>query len=218
MLDLAVISLMLAAPSPAPSPEARPSPQSKAAEEAIAEAGKADKYLDPKRERTAKLARKEIEEFSEEVEEYLEIHRKARKKLPPLSEEADAAAATTYGEKLGALIREERKGAKQGDLLNPRLAAVLRRILKAELAQGQERHLVLTEGNPSGDEENNGPVKVAVNAHYIPAAPLSTVPPTLLLQLPPLPEELHYRFVGRTLILRDSIANLIVDYLPNAVP
>jgi hypothetical protein len=218
MLELAVIALMLAAPSPAPSPEARPSPVSKAAEEALAEAAKADKYLDPTRERRAKLARKEIEDFSEEVEEYLEIHREARKKLPPLSEEADAVAATTYGEKLGALIRAERKGAKQGDLLNPRLSAVLKRILKAELAQGSERRLVLTEGNPTGDEENQGPVKVAVNAHYIPAAPLSTVPPTLLLQLPPLPEELHYRFVGRTLILRDSIANLIVDYLPNAVP
>jgi hypothetical protein len=218
MLDLVVISLFLAAPSPAPSPEAAPSPTSKAAQEALAEAEKADKYLGPAREKKAKLARKEIEEFSEEVEEYLEIHRKARKKLPPLSEEADAVAATTYGEKLGALIREERKGAKQGDLLNPKLAAILRRILQAELARGQERHLVLTEGNPSGDEENNGPVKVAVNAHYIPAAPLSTVPPTLLLQLPPLPEELHYRFVGRTLILRDSIANIIVDYLPNAVP
>jgi hypothetical protein len=218
MLDLVVISLMFAAPSPAPSPEARPSPQSKAAVEALEEAEKADKYLGPAREKKAKLARKEIEEFAEEVEEYLDIHRKARKKLPPLSEEADAVAATTYGEKLAVVIRQDRKDAKQGDLLNPRLAAALRRILKAELATGAERHLVLTEGNPTGDEENQGPVKVAVNAHYIPAAPLSTVPPTLLLQLPPLPEELHYRFVGRTLILRDSIANLIVDYLPNAVP
>jgi hypothetical protein len=218
MLDLVTISLLLAAPSPAPSPATRPSPPSKAAQEALVEAEKADKYRGPAREKKAKLARKEIEEFSEEIEKYLEIHRKARKELPPLSQESDAVAATTYGEKLGALIRAERKGAKQGDLLNPKLAAVLRRILKTELAQGQERRLVLTEGNPTGDEENNGPVKVAVNAHYIPAAPLSTVPPTLLLQLPPLPEELHYRFVGRTLILRDSIANLIVDYLPNAVP
>jgi hypothetical protein len=59
---------------------------------------------------------------------------------------------------------------------------------------------------------------VVINGQYIPAAPLSTVPPTVLLQLPPLPEELEYRFVGRTLILRDSIANLIVDFIPNAVP
>jgi hypothetical protein len=34
-------------------------------------------------------------------------------------------------------------------------------------------------------------------------APLSTVPATLLQRLPPLPEELRFRFVGTTLILRD---------------
>jgi hypothetical protein len=39
-----------------------------------------------------------------------------------------------------------------------------------------------------------------------------------LLRLPQLPKEVEYRFVGRDLILRDVAANLIVDFLPNAVP
>jgi hypothetical protein len=41
------------------------------------------------------------------------------------------------------------------------------------------------------------------------------MPPSLLLNLPELPKELEYRFVGRELVLRDSAANLIVDVLPD---
>ena len=40
------------------------------------------------------------------------------------------------------------------------------------------------------------------------------MPPSLLLNLPKLPKELEYRFVGRELILRDIAANLIVDVIP----
>ena len=48
--------------------------------------------------------------------------------------------------------------------------------------------------------------------------PLSTVPPNVLMTLPPLPEDIEYRFVGRHVILRDARANLIVDYVANAIP
>jgi hypothetical protein len=44
------------------------------------------------------------------------------------------------------------------------------------------------------------------------------VPSALLLKLPPLPEVVRYRFVGRTLILRDTEANVILDFLPDVVP
>ena len=64
------------------------------------------------------------------------------------------------------------------------------------------------------------PVKVppAINTDYPTALPLATVPPGLLLKLPTLPDELEYRFLGRHLILRDIKANLIVDFIPDAVP
>ena len=44
------------------------------------------------------------------------------------------------------------------------------------------------------------------------------MPPSVLLTLPPLPACLHYRFVGRELVLVDSEAGLIVDLLPAAAP
>jgi hypothetical protein len=40
----------------------------------------------------------------------------------------------------------------------------------------------------------------------------------LLRKLPDLPPELEYRIVGRSLILRDVKANLIVDILRDVVP
>ena len=40
----------------------------------------------------------------------------------------------------------------------------------------------------------------------------------LLRKLPDLPPELEYRLVGRSLILRDVKANLIVDILRDVVP
>jgi hypothetical protein len=35
--------------------------------------------------------------------------------------------------------------------------------------------------------------------------------------LPQLPEDVEYRIVGKTLILRDVDANIIVDFIPNAI-
>jgi hypothetical protein len=44
------------------------------------------------------------------------------------------------------------------------------------------------------------------------------VPPLLVELLPPLPPQLEYDFAGRTLIVRDVDADVVVDYLPNALP
>jgi hypothetical protein len=230
MLELVVLTVLVAgraagdsadaAQAPAPAASAAPSrTRTKEREDALEEAEKAQEYLEKRARKVAKLDQNEIEEFLDEVEEYRKEHRDARQKLPNLKDRAEPEDVTAYAKLLADKIREERKGARQGDIFTPRLAQIFGRIFKAELSkQGPERKVVLTEGNPLGDEERLQAPRVVINGQYIPAAPLSTVPPTLLLQLPPLPEELEYRFVGRTLILRDSIANLIVDFIPNAVP
>ena len=198
MFDALMLTLALAGgpASPAPSP--------------------ADPERAAKRDR---MVKEEIEEFLEEVEDYLDHRRKAREELPKLKDRAEPEDVTAYAKGLADNIRQRRKGAKQGDIFTPRLARAFRRIFARELARsGHDRKVVLTEGNPTGDEERYAPPKVVVNGQYVPAAPLSTVPPTVLLALPTLPDEVEYRFVGRTLILRDTVANLIIDFIPNAVP
>jgi hypothetical protein len=55
-------------------------------------------------------------------------------------------------------------------------------------------------------------------ADYPVDAPVSTMPAPVLLRMPQLPKELEYRFVGKSLVLRDTEANIIVDVIPGAVP
>jgi hypothetical protein len=57
-----------------------------------------------------------------------------------------------------------------------------------------------------------------VNTLYPEKAALATVPPLILVNLPRLPDGLEYRFMGRDLILRDRDANVVVDFVPGAVP
>jgi hypothetical protein len=57
-----------------------------------------------------------------------------------------------------------------------------------------------------------------VNVTYPEGAALATVPPLILNRLPPLPDGIEFRFMGRDLILRDSNANLIVDFIHEAAP
>jgi hypothetical protein len=61
-------------------------------------------------------------------------------------------------------------------------------------------------------------VRLKVNDSYPPDLPLTTMPPTLLQLLPPLPQQLEYRIVGRDLVLLDLKANLIVDVVRQALP
>jgi len=57
-----------------------------------------------------------------------------------------------------------------------------------------------------------------VNAVYPEEIPLGTMPPMLLRRLPVLPSELAYRIIGRALVLKDVKTNVIVDFMPDAIP
>jgi hypothetical protein len=61
-------------------------------------------------------------------------------------------------------------------------------------------------------------VRLVVNTAYPSGVPLQSTPPTLLMNLPPLPPELDYRVVGNNLVLRDAKANLVIDFVPNVIP
>jgi len=61
-------------------------------------------------------------------------------------------------------------------------------------------------------------VPLEINGAYPDHVPLQTMPPSVLSNLPQLPKALEYRIVGRDLVLRDIDANMVVDFLPNALP
>jgi hypothetical protein len=160
-----------------------------------------------------------FKEFNDRVGRYVELHKRLEKDLPPLPTKADAAAIAKHKSALSEAIRGERKGARQGDIFFPAAARLIREILVAEMhgPAGKEERKTIKEGNPK-TEGPTAPVKLAVNTPYPDKAPLSSVPAGVLLNLPKLPEEVEYRFVGRHMILHDVAANLIVDFLWEAAP
>ena len=154
-----------------------------------------------------------LSDFKQRLNKYIELQRDLADDSPPLKETSDPAKIDAAQEVLAAKLRAARKDAMPGDIFTPQVRALFRRLMYPELKgeDGPE-----TKAAISGDD---GPPKVPlkVNAKYPDTQPLPTVPPNLLARLPQLPEDVEYRIVGKHLILRDVDANIIIDFVPNAI-
>lgn len=155
-----------------------------------------------------------IAEFQEEVEEYIELHRRLERTLPALPSDPTPEALDQRQRALAALIQKARREATAGDIFEREVRPVIRRLLYGVFTgpSGRAFRNAIMEENPTEA------VKLQINGRYPDTFPVSTVPAQVLKALPPLPAELQYRFIGRTLILLDSHAHIIVDYLVGAVP
>ena len=162
-----------------------------------------------------------LRSFEERTAAYVKLRNHCAARLPRLPKSATPEQIQQHDAALLAAVQEARKGAKQGDIFTPAVRPLFVSVLRDQFRGPKKEKLKasIEEGNPTG-EKAPGEVTpaVAVNAVYPKNAPLSTMPPSLLLRLPELPKDLDYRFVGRTLILRDAQANLIVDFIREAVP
>ena len=158
-----------------------------------------------------------LKEFNDRVAEYVELHKRAEKDVPKLKRTDDPAQINAREEALASAIRQARSQARAGDIFFPEARKLFLGIIRGESkgTDGARVRAAIKEGNPRSE---GSPVRLGTNAVYPDGAPLSLVPPALLLKLPQLPKELDYRFVGRHLILRDAKANIIVDYVLDAVP
>lgn len=160
-----------------------------------------------------------LAEFADRVDEYGQLHRAAAGSVPPLRAGLSATEVFSRERLLADAIRAMRSHARQGDIFTVEVAPTLRGIVQAYLDSPEgaaARDTVATE-NPA-IETPLTPVVLTVNGAYEPAASYSTMPPTLLMRLPRLPREVEYRFVGKNLLLRDTTANIIVDYMFDVAP
>jgi hypothetical protein len=169
-----------------------------------------------------------LADFQKRVDAYMAIHKDAAKDAPPLKETKNPAQIKAAQDALGAKIRAARATAKQGDVMTPEIQNKFRRLMfpvvTSPAAQGTAGKEVkkdikeeLKENTEERKEEGGKPVVLKVNATYPPDTPLPTTPPQVLMNLPKLPEQLEYRIVGKNLIIRDVEANIIVDFVPNAI-
>ena len=186
---------------------------------------KAAKLAAKSREDVAEFEEETLEELDDDLDDYVELHEKAAKALtvPAPGPQATPEQIVAHQRALAQAIRALRPAARQGDVFTPDTHPIIRKVIAAELAgrAGTAARRAMLEGNPpvESDRDDRMAVRLAVNATYPEAAPVSTVPPSVLLTLPPLPEKIvEYRFVNRDLVLRDVGANLIVDYITAAAP
>jgi len=151
-----------------------------------------------------------IGDFKVRVEKYVELRKKADDSAPPLKETKDSAKIKAAQEALVERIGIARSGAKPGDIFTPEIATYFRRLLRPESKEPGTKSMM--------KEDKLGTVPFKINGPYPDTKPLATSPPNVLEALPQLPRDIDYRFVGKHLILRDSRANTIIDYMLNAIP
>jgi hypothetical protein len=166
----------------------------------------------------AKTPQDQSKEFQAGIDKYMEVHKKAVASVPAMPKETkDTALIAKHEQQIADAIRELRPNALAGEVFTPAVRQMIAATVKQKVdgkAGESAKATILGEGNPKSESV---PVTLTVNGPYPTKAPLSTVPPSLLMALPTLPKELEYRFVGRNLILRDTVANVIVDFIPNVI-
>jgi hypothetical protein len=152
-----------------------------------------------------------LKDFETRVSAYVKVHRTAEADVPALRKTASAQEITSRETALAESVRAHHP-AKQGDIFTPEIAGGFRRLvaitMKGPDAPGVKKSLKSAE-----------PVQLSlkVNDIYPERAPRQSTPPTLLMNLPKLPPELHYRVVGRALVLLDTSAAIVVDFIPDLI-
>ena len=151
--------------------------------------------------------------MNDRLKAYLDIHKKLEDGLPKLPTDATPQQIDAHQRLFEKRMREARKNAKPGEIFTPEAQPVIKRLLASVFSgeTGKQLMASIMDEYPAG-------LKVTVGGRYPDTVPVSTVPPEILQTLPRLPEDLEYRFVGRTMILLDSHAHVIADLIEDALP
>jgi hypothetical protein len=156
-----------------------------------------------------------LKDFKDRIDAYMKLHDKQEKGKADPKETSDPGKIKATQDALAAKIQAARTDAKPGDIFTPEIRQLFRRLMYPEIKGADAPETKKTIKEDGGTVTKQQILKV--NARYPEGAPLPTVPPNLLARLPQLPEELEYRIINKDLILRDVNANLIVDFIPNAI-
>ena len=161
---------------------------------------------------TSKRDAEIVKDFEARVSHYMDMRKKDAGKSPKPTD--STAQVAENQEQMAQRLRQVRSGAKQGDIFTPDIAAYFRRQVALALSgtQGEGIRASLRHSEPKTSFEPK------VNERYPDGIPLQSTPASLLQNLPELPKELQYRFVGHALVLHDVGPNVIVDFIPDVFP
>jgi hypothetical protein len=152
-----------------------------------------------------------VGEFHDRIDNYLSAKKKQDIAKKPTDSPGKLAQEKQQTAEKTQAARPE---AQRGDIFTPAVTAYFKKQIEGTLRgpNGDKVRASLRHAEPLPN------VQLQVNAKYPSNLPLQSTPPTLLMNLPPLPKELQYRIVGSALVLYDMSSGLIVDFIPGAVP
>jgi hypothetical protein len=153
-----------------------------------------------------------LDDFAKRADEYVKLRRKLDDELTRLKPTRSAEAIAIHQQELARRIAGARAAATQGDIFTPAVGAEFRRLIALTMQGHRAKRIRRSLASAEPVE-----LPLRVNDPYPNRVPLQSTPPSLLLNLPKLPKELDYRVVGHNLVLRDTEANMIVDFIPNAM-
>jgi hypothetical protein len=156
-----------------------------------------------------------LQAYIDQTQPFRKVAAQEAEKVPgkaspaPAAEEAIRTRQNTLAD---ALRTKLRPNARPGELFTPPIAAAINKQLQAAF-DSPKRDLLLDE---LAEQNSTPPNAQTPEVNQRLEAP--RVPPRLIEMLPPLPKQLEYDFAGRSLILRDVDADIVVDFVLNALP
>jgi hypothetical protein len=149
-----------------------------------------------------------VTDFTNRVSGYSELRDRLESRLPAVTVTDDVEQIRRGRRSLARAIRVARSGAAQGEFFTAATSAQLQLAL-ARVMNARMWAVIM--------DENPGAFGHDIDGTYPDGKTFSTMPGLLLAQLPELPDDIQFRFIGRHLILYDVRANTIIDRLPNAI-
>ena len=156
-----------------------------------------------------------LDGFTKRLDAYMDIHNDVERRLAAQWVFDDPEDLFYAMRAMQSGIRVARPDARPGAVFTPDVSALIR----ARLAQ----RLIICNYSVEdvleflNEERLPGVPEPRVNEPF-PWSAGSSMWPTLLAALPPLPSELQYRFFDRDLVVIDMHADLVVDVMKNALP
>ena len=153
--------------------------------------------------------------FGEQLAAYAALRQQVDLALPPAFERPRGVRAMLQARaELACAIKAARPHARQGDFFFPAVVDIFRMTI-AEALSGVDSDAFFE----SLYAEDAVPAGLPPRVHdTYPEWATHDVPFLVLERLPLLPDELEYRLIGRTLVLWDIDADLVLDVLPDAIP